>query len=230
MRSRKASRASRTASPETTTRSSDLRRRRAVVDRDRPRRRGRARGSRCGSSPAAAGSTPPRSASRRSGRWARFASGRLHLGRIAHRAHVRPVYADRARASAGGGLRRRRRWSCAQIEPLERAGEQGPRLRRPGLAADPGRWSRRSTAWPRSCSSAARRTTPSRATRSLWTTLAYAVATAATGNLMLAFAAAAARRRSSGWSAAPPGGITRADPDPRHLVADDAVRAARAIR
>ena len=51
------------------------------------------------------------------------------------------------------------------------------------------RRSPRSTGSPRSCSSAGRRTPRSPGHPVLWTTVAYAVATAATGNVMLTFAA-----------------------------------------
>ena len=59
----------------------------------------------------------------------------------------------------------------------------------------------------------------------LWTTLAYAVATLATGNVMLSFAAVllglvcGLERRASG-------GILAPDPHALHLVADDAAGAA----
>ena len=86
-------------------------------------------------------------------------------------------------------------------------------------------WSPWSTGSRRRCSSAGRCTPRSRSHQVLITTVAYTIATAATGNVMLGFAAHPARRRRR--SPAPrqrrhPG----ADPHPPRLVGDDALRAA----
>ncbi len=68
-----------------------------------------------------------------------FASGPLHLGSIERRdMHVRPIApTDRARPRPGARLRAR----CpdrAADRPAGAPGQQHPRLRRPGLAGDPG--------------------------------------------------------------------------------------------
>ena len=159
-----------------------------------------------------------------------FASGPLHLGRIAQ-----PIA-----SCAGRSSRRSRsasRWpgssssagsSCARSRALAGQVVNVARLRRPGLAAAArADHAVNGVAEELFFRGAAYAATPRHPV--LVTTVAYTVATLATGNVMLTFAAVllgtvvGLQRRASG-------GILGADPDPRHLVADDAVRAAAGVR
>ena len=121
-----------------------------------------------------------------------FASGPLHLGRI-------PLGSGHpgrwSRRSCSGCCWPGSSWSAPSWCGTSTSwrprgpGRQGHGLRRPGLGAAARASSPRSTGSPRSCSSAGRRTPRSRVHPVLWTTAAYGVATAATGNVMLTFAA-----------------------------------------
>ena len=149
--------------------------------------------------------------------------------RLPRHAPPADAHPDPGRPGGGRGVRRRRAGG-----PRDRA---AARLHRERAGARPAavrcrcwRCSPCSTGSPRRSSSGAR-CTPRSALRYpvLISTVVYAVVTVATGNPMLVFAAA-----DPGPGARPAaarlGRGAGADPDPRHLVGGDAVRAAAAVR